>query len=165
MPAWLWLILGVSAIGLEMTRGDLYLLPVGIAALVAALLAPIPVLALCAFILVGGGLLVGVRPRIMRRWMPAPTRNPSQRLIGRTARVIRTIVPQDSFSGLVELDGQRWSAQSFLGEAIPEGTSVEVLALEGIQLVVHPVDQPISSPMGSPASGHSSKIGEERGYD
>ena len=39
-------------------------------------------------------------------------------------------------SGTVKLGGMEWSAKSFDGEIIPEGSVVEVIRVEGVKLIV-----------------------------
>lgn len=147
MPAWIWVVFGLAAIAAEITRGDWYLLGVGLGALAAAPLASHPWAAGTVFVVVSGGLLAAVRPRLIGRFIPAPTPDPPQRLIGQTGVVIRAVGVDDDFGGAVDLDGRRWSAKSFWGEPIAPGTRVEVMAVEGVRLVVHPADQPLTPPI------------------
>ncbi len=59
----------------------------------------------------------------------------SDRLIGDTAVVTEAIDNLEA-KGSVKIQGQVWSARSENGEAIPEGTHVTVLRIEGVKLIV-----------------------------
>lgn len=57
-------------------------------------------------------------------------------LIGQTALVKETINNMES-KGLVQLNGQDWTARSFeAGEIIPEGSEVIVKEIRGVKLIV-----------------------------
>ena len=57
-------------------------------------------------------------------------------LIGQTALVKETINNMES-KGLVQLNGQDWTARSFeAGEIIPEGSEVVVKEIRGVKLIV-----------------------------
>jgi membrane-bound serine protease (ClpP class) len=55
-------------------------------------------------------------------------------LVGRTGRVVRDIAPQ----GMVIVWGENWQAESVDSQAIPTGTSVEVVEVAGVRLRVRP---------------------------
>lgn len=57
------------------------------------------------------------------------------RVLGKRAVVIETIDPS-SARGRVRVDREEWRAESADGEAISEGATVEVLAVEGTRLRV-----------------------------
>ncbi len=59
----------------------------------------------------------------------------SDRLIGDTAVVAEAIDNLEA-KGAVKVQGQVWSARSESGEAIPEGTHVTVVRIEGVKLIV-----------------------------
>jgi membrane protein implicated in regulation of membrane protease activity len=55
-------------------------------------------------------------------------------IIGKRAIVTKPILP--NAKGYVEIENEEWLAVSRIGNAIEEGTEVEVLAIEGITLTV-----------------------------
>lgn len=58
----------------------------------------------------------------------------SDRLIGKKALVLKTI--SEDVRGEVKVLGSTWTAISLNNEVIEEGTHVEVLAIDGVKLVV-----------------------------
>jgi membrane protein implicated in regulation of membrane protease activity len=149
---WIWLLVAVVAFGIEMSRGDFYVLWFGIGALVAFFVGANPVLAVIVFLVLSVLLLLVARPPVMRRLVPPRRRDPADELIGQTGVVLRKVNPQSDFAGLVEVDGRRWAARSFSDESILPGVTVEVLGLDGIQLVVHPAGQSLAVPAPAPQS-------------
>jgi membrane protein implicated in regulation of membrane protease activity len=155
--AWIWLVVALLAFGIEMSRGDFYVFWFGIGALVAYLFGGTPWLAALVFLALSALLLWLLRPSVIRRLAPPRRRDPPEELIGQTGLVLREVHPQSDFVGLVELDGRRYAARSFGSDRIPPGTVVEVLGLDGIQVVVHPVGQSLiggdaKPPVTPPAS-------------
>ncbi len=143
MPGWIWVLVALAAFAVEMSRGDLYVLWFGVGALVAALAAQSP-WAVPLFVVVGVALLLTVRPAAFRRLMPPARRDPPDLLVGKTGVVTRAVSGQDDFSGQAIVDGRHWTVRAYANQAIPVGTAVEVLAVEGVCLIVHPEDQPLS---------------------
>lgn len=58
-----------------------------------------------------------------------------EKLIGREAVTIKTLAPE----GLVELDGELWSAQALDNAPIAAGTRIRITGAEGLTLIVEPV--------------------------
>jgi membrane protein implicated in regulation of membrane protease activity len=144
--SFIWLFIALLAFGIEMSRGDFYVIWFGIGAIVAFFLAQEPVLAIIVFLVSSGLLLWLLRPSVIRRLAPPRRRDPPDELIGQTGPVLRQVNPHSDFAGLVEVDGRRYAARAFGSDPIPPGTMVEVLGLDGIQLVVHPVGQSLTDP-------------------
>lgn len=71
----------------------------------------------------------------------APARTGAEALLGRTALALE---PIQARSGRVLLEGEIWSAQS--PEPIPSGSSVRIIAREGLTLTVQPVLPPEAPP-------------------
>jgi len=61
-------------------------------------------------------------------------------LVGRVGIVVREVRP-DNIRGLVRIDGDLWPATT-RGKPIPRGTRVRVVGVEGVHLVVEPVEGP-----------------------
>ena len=58
--------------------------------------------------------------------------------IGKKGIVTATINSLEG-KGLVKVNGEVWSAKTNL-ETIPEGTEVEVIGIDGVKLIVTPLD-------------------------
>jgi membrane protein implicated in regulation of membrane protease activity len=143
MPGWIWILVALGAFAVEMSRGDLYVLWFGIGALVAALFGTSP-LSVPVFVVLGVGLLLSLRPPALRLLMPSPRRDPPELLVGKSGVVVRDVSGGDDFDGQVIVDGRRWTVRSYAGVPIASGTTVEVLGVEGVRLLVHPQDNPLS---------------------
>lgn len=66
---------------------------------------------------------------------PKHTPTNADALIGETGIVVKDIDGID-FGGLVKVKGQTWSAKSEKGEKIENGSTVEILSIEGVRLTV-----------------------------
>lgn len=92
------------------------------------------VVQLVVFLLVSAAALALTRP-LVKKYTQAKTPTNADRLLGRTAQVTEAIDNEKGL-GSVFVDGKTWTARSISGEAIAEGTSVTVEALEGVKLMV-----------------------------
>jgi membrane protein implicated in regulation of membrane protease activity len=85
-----------------------------------------------------------VRPFALRHVRQPPAlRSGAAALVGREALALTEVTKH---SGLVRIGGEEWSARPFapdLGIVIPEGASVDVLAIEGAIALVHPREEPL----------------------
>ena len=108
------------------------------AAIAAGLGASVPI-QLLAFAVTGGVSLVAVRPIAKRHLaLPPASRDGSDALVGRTARVTREV---SADGGLVHLCGEDWSARPYDEDlVIPPGVRVEVFRIDGATALVHPRD-------------------------
>lgn len=88
------------------------------------------------FIVVTCLLFVLTRPVAKRYLNSKVQKTNTDALIGQTALVKETINNMES-KGLVQLNGQDWTARSFeAGEIIPEGSEVIVKEIRGVKLIV-----------------------------
>ena len=90
------------------------------------------------FMLVSILTLLAARPLIQKHVNNKVVPTNADRCIGQTARVTEAI---DNIAqvGAVYVDGKTWSARSdATGGAIPAGTLVTVLRMEGVKLIVTP---------------------------
>lgn len=133
----LWFLLVVVAAVIEILTMDLTSIWFALSALVAFLLAifgvPIPIQFL-AFIAISIGLLLSVRPLAKRYFQTNIISTNSDRLVGKTALCIKEIV--EGGRGEVKIDGVIWTAVTQDGSVVTKDTSVEVLAIEGVKLIV-----------------------------
>ena len=92
---------------------------------------------LIAFALAAGAGLGIVRPIAMRHIRQPPLlKTGTSALVGRSALVIEEVTPHD---GRVRIGGEVWSARSYdESSVIPQGSKVDVLAIEGATALVHP---------------------------
>jgi membrane-bound serine protease (ClpP class) len=97
-------------------------------------IAPAAIVLVTAALVAFFGLIVGSVARSQRRRAIGGT----AALVGQRAIVREPLEP----SGLVSLQGELWTARA-AGPPIPAGTEVEVLAVEGLRLVVR---EPVASP-------------------
>ena len=89
-----------------------------------------------AFVIVSVILLILTRPWALKYLNSRTVRTNADSLIGQTALVKETINNMES-KGLVQLNGQDWTARSFeAGEIIPEGSEVVVKEIRGVKLIV-----------------------------
>lgn len=137
-PAWLaWVAVALVLGGIEMATVDFTFLMLAGGALggaaAAAVGAPLPVQALVAAV-TACLLLVGVRPWAKRRFSVRGQRHlmGTAAHVGRTAYVVQSVTRT---SGQIRLGGEIWTART-TGDAIGEGESVRVTAIDGATAVV-----------------------------
>lgn len=133
----LWFLLVVVAAVVEVLTMDLTSIWFAISALIAFLLAvfgvSIPIQFL-AFIIISIGLLLSVRPLAKRYFQTNIISTNSDRLVGKTALCTKEI--SVGGRGEVKIDGAIWTAVTQDGSAVSKDASVEVLAIEGVKLIV-----------------------------
>lgn len=144
---WIWLTAAVAFVVGEMTTaGAFFLLPFGIGASAAAVLAFLDV-ALgwewLAFLAISVASLAALRPLARRLEVQTPMQSGvgASRWVGRVGVVLKEIPAGPSASGTVMVDREEWRAESGGGEAIGDGSTVRVVAVEGTRLVVEPMDK------------------------
>lgn len=137
---WLvWVVVAIAlAVGEVLTPGLFFLGPVALAAAaaaVASLLGAGAAGSLVVFIVGSLASLLVLRP-IARRHvrLPAISRTGTDALVGRKALVTRRV---DAHGGRVRIGGEEWSARAYLdGQVLAEGTSVDVIQIEGATALV-----------------------------
>ncbi|WP_336488647.1 NfeD family protein [Methylobacterium nigriterrae] len=134
-PAWIWVLAGLALMGLELLAPGVFLVWLGLAALLTgALSAGLP-LPWQAQLLVFAGLAVAsvaVASRLLRR--PASGLNrPDRGLIGRECVLAEPIAGGE---GRLRLDDTLWRVR---GPDAPAGTRVRVTGIAGTVLTVAPV--------------------------
>lgn len=146
-----WLAAALILIGADMFMGmDMWLIMFGVGALAGAGAVALGVgtpLALLIAALVSLLLLTLVRPPVLKKLHAGPELKHEQvsDLVGRHARAIEAI---DDAHGQVLFDGVVWTARPYLEETrIPAGTPIEVLSVDELTVLVHPVDAPLTDPV------------------
>lgn len=94
------------------------------------------------FILVSGGLLIGLWPFTKKILQPQIVKTNVDALVGEQCYVTSDIDNVLS-QGQVKLHGMEWSARSMDGSAIAAGTLVKVDHIEGVKAFVTPVKDPV----------------------
>ena len=141
MESWIaWLILAGLLGFAEIMTTTLAFGLLAVAAVVAAVVSGIGLglpFQLIAFVLAAGAGLGVVRPLAVRHIKQSPSlKTGTSALVGRTAIVTEEVTPLD---GRVRIGGEVWSARSYdESSVIPEGSKVDVLAIEGATALVHP---------------------------
>jgi len=139
VPGWvIWMLVSAALAGGEMLTLGLFLGPLSLAAVLAALVAlggGSVELQAAAFVAGSVAALAIVRP-IARRHMrtPAHIRTGAAALIGQRAIVLEKV---DADGGLVKIGGEVWTARAYDEDHVIEpGTRVEVMVIQGATALV-----------------------------
>lgn len=133
----LWFSIIIVGAILEALTLDLTSIWFSIAALIAFILAILSVnviVQLIVFIVISVGLLLSVRPLAQNYFRANIVSTNSDRLIGKTAVCTKSILKGGR--GEVTVNSQIWTAISQDASDILENDSVEILAIEGVKLIV-----------------------------
>ena len=158
MQWWLWALIGVLALAGESVSMALFLLYVGVAALVAALLALLGAgmpAELGVFLALSVLLIVLVRPRMLQALagrVPHRALTNQGRLVDRLATVVERVTPD---GGQVRVGtAEFWSARAHPpAESIEVGRKVRIVYVDGLTAYVEPVAVAPPTPLVSGASG------------
>ena len=150
---WIWLIAAVVfAVGEMALAGSFFLAPFALGAAAAAVCGFAGaglVVQWAVFLGVSVGSFLALRPLARRLGASAPHPGVgSSRQVGQRARVIEPIDGEHEY-GLVQLDREKWRAESQTGQVIPAGATVVVVEVRGTRVVVAPAE-PVESPSGPP---------------
>lgn len=138
LPSAFWLIaLIVLLVGEAITIGLTFVwFAVGaLGALIVSVLGGALWLQVVVFLALSGVTLALARPVFARFLKTSHAATNADRVIGQTALVTEDIDNVEG-KGLVVISGQVWSARSERGVAIPAGTQVRVLRIEGVKVYV-----------------------------
>ncbi|HVM53726.1 MAG TPA: NfeD family protein [Acidimicrobiales bacterium] len=141
---WVWLALAVGGVVGEIaSAGTFFLLPFGVGAAAAAVLAFASIavgVQWLAFVLISLAAFLATRPLARRLDASGPSGVGADRWVGQTGIVLREIEPHEA--GLVRIGGDEWRALSRDGVRVPAGSSVLVVDVTGTRLVVLPLELP-----------------------
>lgn len=142
MESWLlWLLAAVILAVGEMLTLSLFVAPFAGGALAAAVVAWLGLGGLASwatFLVVSAVLLVALRPLARAHGRTAPQlRTGTAALTGRSALVVERIANHEGV-GAIRLDGELWTARSYLDDVIPAGEHVEVIEIRGATALVSP---------------------------
>jgi membrane protein implicated in regulation of membrane protease activity len=158
VDAWVWVWFAAMAgfvLGELVVPGTFYVISFGGGALIAGILALAGVdvgVQLIAFVLGSIACGAGLRPLARRLERTSPRSEiGADRWVGRRAKVVKAIPAGTDELGSVRIDREEWRADSHDGRALPEGTIVEVLAVQGTRVVVRAVGpDPAAGPPAPP---------------
>ena len=138
---WFWVVLVIIFALIEVFTLGLTTVWFAIAALVMVFLSFLKIslpVQLLIFLLISALLLIFTRPIAIRKFKMGREKTNVDSLIGKHALVIKTIGEFDP--GEVKVNGLIWTARSVNNENIQEGTKCEILRVEGVQLIVKPLE-------------------------
>ncbi len=130
-----WLILFVVLIILELCTVNLTTIWFAFGALLAyvvSLFTDNVMIQTTVFLAVSVITLILTRPIVKKYLLTKPSRTNADMLIGKIGVVTKEITKTDI--GEVKIDGKYWSAKA--DKKIKEGSKVEILAIEGVKLIV-----------------------------
>ena len=140
MPSWVvWTIVAVALALGEMATLSLFLGPIALAAVLAALVGALGGGLIAQLIVFIGGSLASLallRPIAVRHLrMPARLRTGAAALVGSKALVVERV---DVHGGQVKIGGEVWSARAFdESQVIEPGARVDVVKIEGATALVY----------------------------
>jgi membrane protein implicated in regulation of membrane protease activity len=139
-----WLALAIALGAAELASLDLILLMLAVGAIVGAVSAGIGLPLVLQILLAGGAsvaMLALVRPNVVTRLRSGPELQLGHgKLVGRQALVTEEVTSLNP--GRVKLAGEIWSAEPYdESRTIRAGETVEVLAIRGATVYVHPVNE------------------------
>jgi membrane protein implicated in regulation of membrane protease activity len=147
---WIWIVVALLAAIGELLSTGLFLACLSVAAIVAAGVAVVfagaVALQVVVFAVASLVAIAVCRPVAVRAlgWHPAAQIGSPEvhsHIINRRATVVRAV---DASGGQIRIgEGEFWSARSFdPSDAMPVGTKVEVVLVDGVTALVAPVEQP-----------------------
>lgn len=141
---WIWLVAALAfALGEMSTAGSFFLLPFALGAAAATALAFLDATLgwqWLSFLAVSGVTFAALRPLAARldRDLGSLSGIGADRWTGRRGVVLADIPGGTHELGMVRVDREEWRAESADGRAIPTGTPVEVVQVEGTRVIVRP---------------------------
>ena len=139
----IWLIAALVLVGLElatMAFVALYLAAGAVGAGIASIAGASVPLQILVFAVVAIVTLVATRKPLLRALGKTPTViSNAPNVVGKRAVVTVAVGAGPGQRGQVRVGTEFWSARSEAEQAVPEGTTVEVAAIDGVALVIRPV--------------------------
>lgn len=136
---WIWLVLGVAFVVVEVLVLDLLFLMLAagtVGALITSLAGGEPWLQIVVFAVLSLLMLGFVRPSALKRLKQAPdSAEYVETLRGSMAHVLE---PVSATAGTVKVDGEIWSARTHAGTVLDPGSQVRIEEVDGATLRVAP---------------------------
>ena len=133
----IWFAVILIAAFIEITTMDLTSIWFSISAVVSFILAIVGaqiIWQILAFIVISTILLLSVRPLVKNYFRTNIVGTNADALVGKVATCTKEIQPNDR--GEVKVDGKYWTAIASGDETIHVGDKAEILAIEGVKLIV-----------------------------
>lgn len=151
---WAWLFIAVTLIVVELTvlSGSFIVLPFGVSALFASLLAfaDVAVGIQWTVFLLGGAVLFLVFWRyqsLVQKGNVLPPGVGAVRLVGMTGVVTRQVDPHETEpTGRVTVEGDTWGAFTESSSVLPEGARVRIVDVAGTRVQVEPIEESAEAP-------------------
>ena len=109
-----------------------------LAAMLMALIGAGTGLQIAVFVIISAVCLTALRPLVRRHIAPKLTKTNVDAVVGSTG-LVTVAIDNVSAQGQVKLGAMEWTARSESGDAIPQGTMVKVVRIEGVKAIVSPV--------------------------
>ncbi len=139
-----WLIAAGVFFIIEMITVGFLIFWLGIGALLAMITSFITdsiLIQLIVFVITSTLLILFTRPLINKFIkMPKDTKTNSYSIIGKKGIVVKSISNIEG-TGQVKVDGEIWSAKSYVDEDIPENTEIEIVEIDGVKAVVKKINK------------------------
>lgn len=146
-PSMCWLVIFIAFLVIEGMTTTLFCLWFAVGALAALLVSLLTVnlwVQSFTFAILSLVTILFVRPLAKKILTPKPAATNADRLIGHTA-VVTEPIDEIAGTGLVKVSGLVWSARSPDGRTIPKDSQVTILSIEGVKLMVKPVEAEVST--------------------
>ena len=138
MSAWTWwLIIAGICFVIELANEGFLLFWFGIGGLAAMGLSFVTdnvIYQLITFIVVSSILVLCTR-KFAKKVQPKTVATNVYTIIGKKA-VVSTEIDNTKSQGQIKIDGDIWSAKNEVDEIIPEGSTVEILSIDGVKTIV-----------------------------
>ena len=115
-----------------------------LAAMLMALIGAGIGLQIAVFVIISAVCLTALRPLVRRHIAPKLTKTNVDAVVGSTG-LVTVAIDNVSAQGQVKLGAMEWTARSESGEAIPQGTLVKVVRIEGVKAIVSPVREIVNA--------------------
>ena len=115
-----------------------------LAAMLMALIGAGTGLQIAVFVIISAVCLTALRPLVRRHIAPKLTKTNVDAVVGSTG-LVTVAIDNVSAQGQVKLGAMEWTARSESGDAIPQGTLVKVVRIEGVKAIVSPVREIVNA--------------------
>jgi len=146
---YIWLFLMVACIIIEATTVGLYTIWFAIGAMLATICAAIGWgfnVQLAVFLLVSVLLLLFLRPIVKSYFKVKKSATNVDRVMEKIG-IVTEDIDNTIGQGAIYIDGKTWTARSYDGVPIPKDTHVSVKLVEGVKLVVTPINDTATEPV------------------
>lgn len=138
---WFVLLVGFAVLEIStMNLTSIWFVAGSLAALLCAIFGGAIIWQILLFVVISGVTLAVVRPLAKKYLTVAPKATNADRVFSMVGIVIEDI-NNTLATGAVSIGGKVWTARSLTGEVLREGTYVRPKMMEGVKLIVEPVQE------------------------